>query len=87
LINATSSRRSPSAVLTLSSAVRTPWAKAAARRPPPDNDSTIEFSRMKSVRAPMLAGVAADSGSFVAGLNTAAAQPARPPTAAATSIT
>jgi hypothetical protein len=46
-----------------------------------------EFSRMKSVRALMLGGVDADNGSFVAGLNTGVAQPARPPTAAATSIT
>jgi hypothetical protein len=74
-MNATSSRRSPSAVLTLSSAVSTPWAKAAARSPPPENDSTIEFSRMTSVGAPMLVGVAADNGSFVAALNTVAQPP------------
>jgi hypothetical protein len=56
--------------------VSTPWAKAAARSPPPENDSTIELSRMKSVGAPMLGGVEADSGTFVAGLNTDVAQPA-----------
>ncbi len=86
LIKVRSSSRSPSAVLTLSSAVRTPWAKAAARSPPHENDSTIEFSRMTSVGAPMVGGVAADNGLFVAGLNTAVAQPASPPTAATTSI-
>jgi hypothetical protein len=48
--------------------------------------STMEFSCIKSVGAPMLGGVDADSGSFVAGLNTEVAQPARPPTTAETSI-
>ena len=60
--------------------------KSRGAQPATENDSTIEFSRMKSVGAPMFGGVAADNGWFVAGLNTAVAQPASPPTAATTSI-
>src|SRR5258708_4406303 len=72
---ATSSRRSPSGVRTPCNALSVPSVNAAARSPPPENASTIEFSRIRSARYAMSTRVPGVHGALVALLKLVA-QPA-----------